>query len=132
MKLLPFPETPMFLCYHNRAFPFGVVQANSPEDITKWVCTKGVYCTFYPEKMNKFCFAVDDLWSLGEGLMSQQTLQIKKEYLELFNMDLLQILKTAIDNEWYIHGGYNEKYVPIKNSFNQRDFMHYFLVIGYD
>ena len=132
MKLLPFPETPMFLCYHNRAFPFGVVQANSPEDITKWACTKGVYCSFHPEKMNKFCFAVDDLWSLEEGLMSQQTLQIKKEYLELFNIDLLQILKTAIDNGWYIHGGCNEKYVPSKNSFNQRDFMHDFLVIGYD
>ena len=133
MKLLPFPEKPMFLCYHNRAFPFGVVQANSPEDITKWVCTKGVYCFFHPEqKMNKFCFAVDDLWSLEERLMSQQTLQIKKEYLELFNIDLLQILKTAIDNGWYIHGGYNEKYVPSKNSFNQRDFMHDFLVIGYD
>ena len=69
MKLLPFPKKPMFLCYHNRAFPFGVVQANSPEDITKWGCTKGVYCFFHPEqKMNKFCFAVDDLWSLGERL----------------------------------------------------------------
>lgn len=133
MKLLPFPESPIFLSYHNRAFPFGVVQANSPEDITKWVCTKGVYCFFHPEqKMNKFCFAVDDLWSLEEGLMSQQTLQIKKEYLELFNIDLLQILKTAIDNGWYIHGGYNEKYVPGKLLFNQRDFMHDFLVIGYD
>ena len=132
MKLIPFPETPIFLSYHNRAFPFGVIQANSPEDISKWVCTKVVYCTFHPEKMSKLCFAVDDLWSLGERLMSQQTLQIKKEYLELFNIDLLQILKTAIDNGWYIHGGYNEKYVPSKNSFNQRDFMHDFLVIGYD
>ena len=80
MKLLPFPKKPMFLCYHNRAFPFGVVQANSPEDITKWVCTKGVYCFFHPEqKMNKFCFAVDDLWSLGERLWKSIFLAKKTE-----------------------------------------------------
>ena len=133
MTLLPFPEEPMFLCYHNRAFPFGVVQANSPEDITKWVCTKGVNCSFRSEqKMNRFCFTVDDLWSLGERLISQQTLQIKKEYLELFNIDLLQILKTAIDNGCYIQGGYNEKYIPGKSACNQKDFMHDFLIIGYD
>ena len=133
MKTLPFPDTPIFLSYHNRAFPFGVVQANSPEDITKWACTIGVNCSFRSEqKMNKFCFAVDDLWSLEERLMSQQTLQIKKEYLELFNIDLLQILKTSIDKVCYIQGGYNEKYVSGKPSFNQRDFMHDFLVIGYD
>lgn len=133
MKLLPFPEQPMFLCYHNRAFPFGVVQANSPEDITKWVCTKGVNCAFRSErKMNRFRFVVSDLWGVGERLMSQQTLQIQKEYLKLFNMDLLQILKTAIDNGCYIQGGYNEKYVPNKSAFNQKDFMHDFLIIGYD
>ena len=34
MKLLPYPEKPIFLCYHNKAFPFGIIEANSPESIT--------------------------------------------------------------------------------------------------
>ena len=125
MKILPFPDTPIFLCYHNRAFPFGVVQANSPVEITKWVCTKGINCGFYSESpANKFSFAVSDLWSVGEHLMSQQTLQIQKDYLNLFNIDLLQILKTAIDNGCYIHGAYNEKYIPGKWANNREDHMH--------
>ena len=133
MKLLPFPDTPIFLSYHNRAFPFGVVQANSPEDITKWACTKCINCRFYSEsETNKFIFAVNDLWGVDEGIMSQQTLQIQEEYFELFNMDLLNILKTAIDNGCYIHGGYNERYVPCKSAYNQMDFMHDFLIIGYN
>ena len=92
MKVLPYPEKPMFLCYHNRAFPFGIIQANSSEDITKWVCTKCVNCDFFPNstKIN-FNIATWDVWGKFEGLMTQQVLQIKKDYLDVFNIDLLHL-----------------------------------------
>lgn len=78
MTLLPFPEQPMFLCYHNRAFPFGVVQANSPEDITKWVCTKGINCAFRSKRnMNRFRFVVSDLWG-GTLNVSTNTANTKR------------------------------------------------------
>ena len=58
MKLLPFPEKPIFLCYHNLAFPFEIIEANSPEDVKKWVCTKCVNCAYYPNSpKNKFNIA---------------------------------------------------------------------------
>lgn len=133
MKLLPYPEKPMFLCYHNRAFPFGIIQANSSEDITKWVCTKCVNCAYYPNSpKNKFNIAVWDVWGVNERLVTQQILQIKKDYFDLFNMDLLHILKTAIKNNCYIHGSYNEKYIPNKWAFNNEDYMHDFLIVGCD
>ena len=35
MKILPYPQIPQLICYHNKAFPIGIIQANLPENITK-------------------------------------------------------------------------------------------------
>ena len=133
MKILPFPDKPIFLSYHNSAFPFGVIQANSSEDITKWVCTKCIKFEYFPKSPNnKFDIHVLDLWSIGENIITQQVLRIKKEYIDPFNIDLLHILQTAIKNDCYIKGTYNEKYSPSKWAFDCQDFMHDFLLIGCD
>lgn len=133
MKLLPYPEKPMFLCYHNKAFPFGVIEANSSESITKWVCTKCVNCAYYPNSpRNKFNIVVGDVWGIREGIITREVLQIKKNHVELFKMDLLHILKTAIRSDCYVQGRYNEKYIPDKWAFNKEDYTHDFLIIGCD
>lgn len=133
MKLLPYPEKPVFVSYHNKAFPFGIIQANSSEDITKWVCTKCVNCTYNPNSSkNKFNISVFDVWGANEGLVTQQIFLMKKDYVDLFKMDLLHILKVAIENNCYVHGKYNEKYIPNKWAFNKADYMHDFLIIGCD
>lgn len=133
MKRLPFPETPMFLSYHNRAFPFGVIQANCPEDITRWMCSKCVSFIHYPNSPHtKFNISVWDMWGVADHLMHQQVLEIKKEYFKLFNIDLLHVLKTALDNDHYINGSFNEKYIPEKWAYGREDHDHDFLLIGYD
>lgn len=50
----------------------------------------------------------------------------------MFKMDLLHILKTAISNGCYVHGNYNEKYIPGKWAYGNEDYMHDFLLIGCD
>ena len=133
MKVLPFPDKPMLLCYHNRAFPFGIIQANSPVDITKWACTKCVNCNFFSERpYNKFNIAVYDAWGEEERLVIHQTLCLSKESSQLSDEDLLQSLKSAIDNNCYISGIYNEKYIPGKSTYGFKDYIHDFLIIGYD
>lgn len=99
MKVLPFPDKPMLLCYHNRAFPFGIIQANAPVDVTRWACTKCVNCNFFSERSyNKFNIAVYDAWGEEERLVTHQTLCLSKESSQLSDEDLLQSLKSAIDN----------------------------------
>ncbi len=133
MKILPYADEPMLLCYHNRAFPFGVVQANSPVDITKWACTKCVFCGFYPNDYNKnFNVSVWDPWGMHEGLVKQQTLEVDRDMLSTFKMDLLHILKEAIHNNCYVKGSFNEKFIPGKWAFNQKTHVHDFLLIGCD
>ena len=133
MKVLPFPDKPILLCYHNRAFPFGIIQANSPGDITKWACTKCINCNFFSERpLNKFNIAVYDAWGEEEQLVTHQTLCLPKESSQLSDEDLLQNLNSAIDNNCYISGIYNEKYIPGKLTYGFKDHIHDFLIIGYD
>lgn len=131
--LLPYPDKPIFQCYHDKAFQVGIIQGNSPKDITKWVCTKYINCAFAPQSpMNKFIIMVSDDWGEGEHLVTHQYFRIKKSCLHPFNMDLLHILKTAIRNNCYIYGSYNERYIPDTWGYNHSDFMHNFLLMGCD
>lgn len=133
MKMLPYPEAPILICYHNKAFPFGIIQANSPEDITKWLCTKSINCVYNPNSpKNKFDLAIWDTWGNWEGITTHQVISIRKDLIGLFNIDLLSMLKTFINYGCYISGSYNEKYIPGKLAYNIEDYIHDFLVIGYD
>ena len=132
VKLLPYPEKPIFQCYHDKAFQVGIIQGNAPEETKKWACTKYLNCVFAPKVPNKFIIIEDDDWGVKEHLVTQQFFQMQREFLIHFKMDLLYILKTAIYKNYYIYGIYNEKYIPTKRSYRQRDFMHDFLLIGCD
>lgn len=132
MKILPYPDKPIFQCYHDKAFQIGVIQGNSPEEVIKWACTKYLNCVFAPKVPNKFIIVEDDDWGLKEQLTTQQFFQMQRKFLTHFNMDLLHILKTALYRNYYIYGIYNERYIPTKQSFQQSDFMHDFLLIGCD
>lgn len=133
MKILPYPDKPIFICYHNKAFPLGIIQANSPVDIKKWVCSKSVNCVYTPSSpKNKFDFAINDVWGQKEGLMVQQLFYLKKDLIKLSKLDLIDFFKIVIDNNCYIHGTYNERYIPRKRAYNKEDYYHDFLIIGYD
>lgn len=133
MTILPFPEKPLMISYHNKAFPVGIIQANSPEDITKWLCAKWIKCVYYPDSLNnKFDVETGDDWGGLEGITTYQTINIKKDLFSPLNIDLLSMLQTFIDHGCYIHGMYNEKYIPAKWAYENMDFYHDFLVIGYD
>lgn len=132
MKILPYPDNPLFQCYHDKAFQIGIIQGNAPEEVTKWACTKYLNCVFAPKAPNKFIIIEDDDWGLKEKLATQQFFQMQREFLIHFKMDLLHILKTALYRNYYIYGIYNERYIPTKRSYKQNDFMHDFLLIGCD
>lgn len=133
MKLLPYPEKPIFLCYHNKAFPFGIIQANAPEDITKWVCSKSVGCLFNPKSgAELFDLDIVDQWGNLEGVTNRQTFKIRTDMIDILGINLPSMLKTVLENGYYIRGVYNEKYIPYKHAYNSFDHTHDFLVIGYD
>lgn len=133
MKILPYPQIPQLICYQNKAFPIGIIQANSPENITKWLCTKSINTVYNPKSpQNKFDLAMWDTWGNWEGITTQQIFSIKKELISLMNVDLLDMFRIFLDNECYIQGTYNEKHIPSKSAYEKENYNHDFLVIGYD
>lgn len=133
MTLLPFPEVPLMISYHNKAFPVGVIQANSPEDITRWLCAKCIRCVFSSSgSSHSFYLDMDDAWGGFDGLTSYQTFTIRKDMLLPLHMDLLSMFRTFLDHGCYMQGIYNEKYIPSKWAYGNTDYYHDFLVTGYD
>lgn len=132
-KVLPFPDKPIFLSYHSRAFPFGIIQANSKEDITKWACSKSVDFVCRPgSSKNIFNIDVHDLWGLKEKILIRQTIKIKSQYIKSLDENLIEVIKNAINDNCYVYGLYNERYISSKEAFEKYDFWHDFLLIGYN
>jgi len=133
MKLLPFPEIPIFQSYHNKAFPFGIVQANNTSDIEKWACTKCINCVFTPyEEDHMFDVITIDPWGQEEGLIEYRDVFFDKYLLKQPNYNLLSLIRRYITQGYYVAGLYNEKYIPGKWAFERIDYYHDFLIIGFD
>lgn len=97
------------------------------------MCTKCVNCAYYLNSpKNRFNISVGDSWGVEENFVTQQVLKIKEVYFKLFNIDLLHVLQTAVRNNYYIFGYFNERYVPNTWAFNWEDYIHDFLIIGCD
>ena len=134
MGILPYPEQPIFLSYHDKAFPFGIVQANAPESFVKWVCGKCVGRVVFDANTSahKFDMEIDDIWGNYEGVTTQQIFNLKKDMIKRLDIDLVFMFRTFLDQGCYFYGNYNEKHIPNKWAYGIRDFMHDFMIIGYD
>ena len=133
MKVLPFEEKPFFQCYHNRAFPLGVIQGNAATDIMPWLCAKYINCSFEPQSYGmKFDICTFDAWGNIEKITTSQTISLDKPIYDLLNINIIETIKKLIDNNYYVHGGYNEKYIPRKAAYKKYDCPHDYMIIGYD
>ncbi len=134
--VLPFEKHPFCICYHNLAFPFGMIQGNgncSSVDIVSWMLRKFTNCVF-DENMssNKYEICLCDAWGIIDQLTTHQNINFKKSTFELFEIDILNFVKKLIDAEFYVTGMYNEKYILGKRAFNEYDYWHDYILYGYD
>lgn len=52
--------------------------------------------------------------------------------IKRLDIDLAFLFRTFLDQGFDFYGDYNEKHIPNKWAYGIRDFMHDFLIIGYD
>ena len=128
--ILPYKLNVESISYQTHAFPLGIVKANI-QDYDRWLCSKCI--NFYITSLYKlFSIYEEDLWSCQDELM---TYREKKFTSESFHLDCLKIVdenKYMLDNGWYIFGVYNEFFIPRKKVYHKRDFMHGYMIVGYD
>ena len=128
---LPFETSPYIMAYHNKAFPLGVIQGNADFDLRPWISGKFINCYF---RLNspKFDLYTLDPWGEGAGVNLSQSIRLTREMFDQLSLDILQVVKTLLDNSCYVHGSWNEKYIPVERVYGQSDRMHDYMLIGYD
>lgn len=134
--VLPFETRPYCLCYHNLAFPFGVIQGNgktSEVDVVSWMLRKFTNCVFDDNmSFNKYEICLCDAWGVIDGLSIHQNINFSKTTFDIFGIDILSFVKKAIDTCFYITGSYNEKFIFGKRAYKKYDFWHDYIIYGYD
>ena len=130
---LPFEKNPYIVSYHNKAFPLGVIQGNAKEDLTPWIAGKFINCYFNPEaRLRKFEVYTTDPWGEGDGVNSSQTIRLDREMFDVLSIDVIQTVKGLLDSGYYVHGSYNERHIPAKKAYHREDFVHDYMLIGYE
>lgn len=131
--ILPFDDKPIPVMYHNLAFPMGIIQGNAKTDITPWLCGKYINCYFDPKSpKNKFNICISDNWTITEKIIFKQSIAIDRELFSDLHFDIVTLLRKMLSCGHYVHGSYNEEYIPGKYSYQKEYFAHDFLLIGYN
>ncbi len=127
--ILPFTRDVEMVAYQNKAFPLGIIKANLQEyDI--WLCNKLVNTIL---KLNGEFNSYDkDLWSIEEGVTSEQYLVLHPETFTYSGLDLIQFNKEMLSEGFYIIGQYNEFYIEGKAAYKKYNFNHDYVIFGYD
>ncbi len=131
--ILPFVDQPLNLMYHSLAFPMGIIQGNAKEDITPWLCGRYVNCMFTPnQKDNKFQISLSDNWATADMILSKQSISLFSHMYHEFHMEILWLFCRMLENGYYVHGCYNEEYIPHKWAYGKQYYCHDFLLIGFN
>ena len=132
---LPFEKKPMVSYYLLQAHTMGIIQANARllnQDITPWLCSKFINCSFIDSRADaKFGVEVFDGGATNDGKIHRETTSINKS--DLTDVEYLwNLVSDFLKSGFYVKGVFNEKYIPDMDSFMKKDYVHPYLLYGYD
>lgn len=131
--VLPFETEPLVRSYHSLAFPMGIIQANAQKDLTEWYCGKYINCHFmleYPQ--NRFNTCTYDEWGAQEGILLYQHFYMQSDLYKQLVSNIVDIVKRFLLCDCYVSGMYNERYIPGKSAYGKYDYLHDYIIYGYD
>lgn len=131
--ILPFDINVYTKMYHHLAFFLGIVMGNSPKDITPWLCDKFINIRYFESNPNaKFGIVIGESWTSKQCVLFKQIIVLDREMYKAFDIDIINIMRKMLLQGYYIHGQYNEQYIPGKTSYDKKYFLHDYLLIGFD
>ncbi len=131
---LPFEPAPLVRTYHYDVFTLGIIQGhNSLEKITPWLCGRYLNC-YYGALGGEKLFATDpvDLWCGEDNIMWRTCLDLPEKPQGISNSEIIELMRLMLKNHHYIIGRYNERYIPGKNAYCEYDYMHDYILYGFD
>ena len=122
--------SPGCITYHNKAFPLGIIKANLRQyDV--WLSGKLINATYHTSSKS-FDLIGNDLWGNKQGFFDTQTISVMPEIISNRYIDVTNLLQFAMQSGYYITGAYNEYYIPRKKPYKAFNFIHDYILIGFD
>lgn len=131
IKKLPIVEQVPFTAYQTRGFEAGILLGNfkNAEELLFQTCIN----FFFRINGNipLFDYTCDKTnWFMDQGIFYRQIYPIDRKYHS--REDILSLILHWLNQDVYVYGFFNEKYIPHKNAFGRYDFKHAYLIYGYD
>lgn len=132
---LPFTLDVELRAYHNTAFPLGAIKATIP-DYEIWLCNKYINCIYGSPEYNpgywKFETYYSNRWFADDGLTHVQSMFLDAATFNMKGLDIIRLNKEMLRENFYINGCYNEYFIKGKRSYKNKDFIHDYIIFGYD
>jgi len=130
---LSFELNPVTQYYHSVAFPMGIIQGNAEVDITPWLCNRHVNCMFlWQPNIRSFDTNIVDPWCKKANILKEQQISLYKGTYKILDINFIVLFKKILCARYYVTGFYNEKYIPVKGTYQKKDNVHDFILYGYD
>ncbi len=129
IKKLPIADHVPFTAYQTRGFEAGILLGNfeNAEELLFQTCIN----FFFRINGNTllFDYTCDKTnWFMDQGVFYRQIYPIYSKNHS--REDLLNLVLHWLSHDIYVYGFFNEKYIPHKSAFRQRDFKHAYLIYG--
>lgn len=121
--------------YHNTAFPLGAIKANIP-NYEIWLCNRYINCiygnpSYYPNlwKLESY---YKDRWFSDDGTTHVQSMFLDASTFKSKGIDVITLNKEMLRENFYVNGCYNEYFIKGKSAYKKEDFIHDYIIFGYD
>lgn len=136
-KILPFNENTLLKAHQFHAYMAGILNSDGREGVEDWLvsnslrifCCGSCFCVCYPGDCPTLLHEIEgteeDCFDREKVFLTD--LQIHKDKEKLINKII-----GKINEGYYVYGEFNEFYVPCKVAYLKYNFIHDYLIIGYN
>lgn len=126
---LPITEKVHTASFQSHAFPLSIVQAH-PDYSDDWIADKFINFVYHPSYLNRFMNYNTDWHFRRCNALTEYELSFHLDDLQ--QIDFLQLIEESLTSGLYCSGQWNEKYIPRKTAYQSFDFLHEYLIYGFD
>ena len=130
---LPVELNPIVKSYQYTAFPMSIIESKGKDSAVPWLCSKFINCCFDREpRANRFLICLNDSYGKTDNILKHQHICMNKSTYDEIGLEYVDFLKILISDQNYIMGYCNEKYISSKSAYEKYDYMHDYLIYGYN
>lgn len=136
-KILKFTLDTPINAFQYLAYSSGILMADENKNRYEWLISYSL--RVYHNGNNLGIYLPGELPSLFNEVKGSAYDCFERHQVDLpavftvnCHKELINIIKNMIDNEFYVHGFYNEYYIKNRHAYHRENLLHDYLIIGYN